>query len=94
MNRHEGLAWAHVQAKLEAKAEKLWSLHEMETTGGEPDVVGMAKKRANPFFMIVPPRARKAAEVFATTAKRSSPGKNTNRQTTRWTWQRAWALTF
>ena len=40
MNRHKGLAWASVQAKLEADAEKLWSLHEMEQTGGEPDVVG------------------------------------------------------
>lgn len=38
--RHEGLAWAQVQAKLEASAEKLWSLNEMERTGGEPDVVG------------------------------------------------------
>lgn len=40
MKRHQGLAWAKVQAKLEASAEKLWSLHEMERTGGEPDVVG------------------------------------------------------
>jgi hypothetical protein len=40
MNRHRGLEWAQVQAKLEASAEKLWSLHEMERTGGEPDVVG------------------------------------------------------
>jgi Protein of unknown function (DUF4256) len=40
MNRHESLAWAQVQTKLEASAEKLWSLHEMERTGGEPDVVG------------------------------------------------------
>jgi len=40
MNRHEGLEWAHVQAKLEANPEKLWSLNEMEATGGEPDVVG------------------------------------------------------
>lgn len=39
MNRHQGLAWADVQAKLEAHTEKLWSLHEMERTGGEPDVV-------------------------------------------------------
>ncbi|WP_342534568.1 DUF4256 domain-containing protein [Lysinibacillus sp. FSL K6-0057] len=39
-SRHEGLDWANVQAKLEAKMEKLWSLHEMEATGGEPDVVG------------------------------------------------------
>src|ERR1700743_3007293 len=39
-NRHEGIEWAKVQAKLEANTEKLWSLNEMETTGGEPDVVG------------------------------------------------------
>jgi hypothetical protein len=38
-NRHEGLEWATVQIKLEAKPEKLWSLNEMERTGGEPDVV-------------------------------------------------------
>ncbi|MBE1445615.1 hypothetical protein GGC63_005084 [Paenibacillus sp. OAS669] len=40
MNRHDGLEWAHVQAKLEANVDKLWSLYEMERTGGEPDVVG------------------------------------------------------
>jgi hypothetical protein len=39
MSRHKGLKWADVQAKLEANAEKLWSLSEMERTGGEPDVV-------------------------------------------------------
>src|SRR5262245_30956035 len=44
MNRHKGLEWAKVQAKLEANAEKLWSLNEMESTGGEPDVVGFDKK--------------------------------------------------
>jgi hypothetical protein len=41
LNRHKGLDWAKVQAKLEANAEKLWSLAEMERTGGEPDVVGL-----------------------------------------------------
>jgi hypothetical protein len=40
MKRHQGLQWAAVQARLEANPEKLWSLHEMERTGGEPDVVG------------------------------------------------------
>lgn len=44
MNRHEGLAWAKVQARLEANPAKLWSLHEMERTGGEPDVVGYDNK--------------------------------------------------
>jgi hypothetical protein len=43
MNRHKGLEWANIQAKLEANAEKLWSLSEMERTGGEPDAVGHDK---------------------------------------------------
>jgi hypothetical protein len=50
MNRHMGLAWAQVQAKLEANAEKLWSLNEMERTGGEPDVVGHDKKTGEYIF--------------------------------------------
>jgi hypothetical protein len=50
MNRHKGLAWAEVQARLEANAEKLWSLHEMERTGGEPDVVGHDKKTGEYIF--------------------------------------------
>ena len=44
MNRHKGLQWANVEAKLKASPEKLWSLNEMERTGGEPDVVGHDKK--------------------------------------------------
>ena len=44
IDRHKGLEWVKVQAKLEANTEKLWSLHEMERTGGEPDVVGHDKK--------------------------------------------------
>ena len=43
MDRHKGLEWAKVQAKLEANIEKLWSLNEMEITGGEPDIVGYDK---------------------------------------------------
>jgi|SRR5579864_3280919 len=50
MNRHEGLEWAKVQAKLEANTEKLWSLNEMERTGGEPDVVGHDKRTGEYIF--------------------------------------------
>jgi hypothetical protein len=50
MNRHEGLEWAKVQAKLEVNAEKLWSLHEMERTSGEPDIVGFDKKTGEFIF--------------------------------------------
>src|SRR5882762_1690890 len=50
MNRHKGHEWAKVQAKLEANTEKLWSLNEMERTGGEPDVVGFDKKTGEYIF--------------------------------------------
>jgi hypothetical protein len=50
VNRHKDLGWAQVQAKLEANLEKLWSLNEMERTGGEPDVVGQDKKTGEYIF--------------------------------------------
>ena len=50
MNRHNGLEWVQVQAKLEANALKLWSLNEMERTGGEPDVVGHDEKTGEYIF--------------------------------------------
>ena len=50
MNRHKGLEWVKVQAKLEANTEKLWSLNEMERTGGEPDVVGHNKNTGEYIF--------------------------------------------
>ncbi|WP_301997345.1 DUF4256 domain-containing protein [Desulfosporosinus nitroreducens] len=50
MNRHQGLEWVKVQAKLETNTEKLWSLNEMERTGGEPDVIGHDKKTAEYIF--------------------------------------------
>ncbi len=50
MNRHQGLEWAGVRARLEAEPEKLWSLSEMERTGGEPDVVGRDDKTGEYIF--------------------------------------------
>ena len=50
MNRHKGLEWTQVQAKLEANGEKLWSLNKMEQTGGEPDVVDYDKKTGEYIF--------------------------------------------
>jgi uncharacterized protein DUF4256 len=50
MSRHKSLDWSKVQAKLEANPEKLWSLNEMERTGGEPDVVGHDKKTGEYIF--------------------------------------------
>lgn len=59
MNRHKGLEWSKVQAKLEAKPEKLWSLDEMEYTGGEPDVVGFDKKTGEYIFYDCSPESPK-----------------------------------
>jgi Protein of unknown function (DUF4256) len=50
MNRHKGIIWASVQSKLEANSEKMWSLYEMERTGGEPDIVGQDKKTGEFIF--------------------------------------------
>src|ERR1700692_4684596 len=50
IHRHNGLEWAKVKAKLEANTEKLWSLSEMERTGGEPDVVGQDQKTGEHIF--------------------------------------------
>jgi hypothetical protein len=59
MSRHKGLNWAAIQEKLEANNEKLWSLNEMETTGGEPDVVGYDKKTGEYIFYDCSPETPK-----------------------------------
>ena len=69
MNRHKGLEWTNVQAKLEANPEKLWSLNEMEKTGGEPDVVDDDKKKDEYIFYDCSAESPKGPEVFVTTAK-------------------------
>jgi hypothetical protein len=64
MNRHKGLEWAKVQAKLEASAEKLRSLHEMERTGGEPDVVGHDTKTSEYIFFDCSPESPEGRTGF------------------------------
>jgi hypothetical protein len=59
MNRHEGLEWANAQAKLEANPEKLWSINEMERTGGEPDVVGHDENTGEYIFYDCSPESPK-----------------------------------
>lgn len=59
MSRHKGMAWADVQARLESKPAKLWSLNEMEETGGEPDVVGYDKKTGEYIFFDCSPETPK-----------------------------------
>lgn len=59
MHRHSNLTWANVQAKLESNIEKLWSLNEMETTGGEPDVVGLDQESGEYIFYDCSPESPK-----------------------------------
>lgn len=59
MNRHKGMEWAKVEAKLESNPDKLWSLHEMEKTGGEPDIVGYDQKTDEYFFYDCSPESPK-----------------------------------
>ena len=63
-NRHKGLAWGEVNAKLEANPEKLWSLSKMEKTGGEPDVVGDDKKTGEYIFFDCSPESPKDRRSF------------------------------
>jgi hypothetical protein len=64
LNRHQGLEWEKVKARLEAHREKLWSLHEMERTGGEPDVVGHDKKTGECLFVDCSPESPKGRAGF------------------------------
>ena len=64
MNRHQGLEWAKVQATLEANTEKLWSLSQMEQTGGEPDIVHQNKKTGEYIFYDCSAESPKARRSF------------------------------
>jgi hypothetical protein len=94
MGRHQGLVWAKVQARLEAKSDKLWSLQEMERTGGEPDVVGHDKKTGEYIFFDCSSKLPKAVSVFATTVKRWIPARNTSPRAASWRRPQPWASRF
>jgi hypothetical protein len=80
MNHHQGMEWAKVHAKLEANPAKLWSLNEMERTGGEPDVVGYDKKTGEYIFYDCSPESpngrRKACYDREAAERRKAPGGN------------------
>jgi hypothetical protein len=80
INRHKGLVWADIQAKLDGSAEKLWSLNEMEISGGEPDVVGHDKKTGEYLFYDCsaesPEGRRKACYDPEAAEEREAPGGN------------------
>jgi hypothetical protein len=64
MSRHKGIAWAGVEAKLAANAQKLWSLNEMEKSGGEPDVIGFDKNTNEYIFCDCSPESPAGRRSF------------------------------
>ena len=81
VHRHRGLAWEKVAARLESNPGKLWSLHQMEISGGEPDVVRHDKETGEVIFLTVQQKLRKAGSRFVTTGKGWNRGKNTSPKT-------------
>lgn len=90
-NRHKGLEWAKVQARLVANADKLWSLHEMERTGGEPDVVGHDKKSGAYLFMDCSKESPKGRRSVCYDREGLESRKRLGRRIRPSTWQTKWA---
>jgi len=93
-NRHRAIDWAHVRKRLEANPEKLWSLNEIEITGGEPVVVGYDKDTGEFVFYDCSPESPTGEEAFATTGRPWSRGKETSRPIAPSIWPRKWASRF
>lgn len=92
MKRHKGIEWEKVRSRLEKSAgSKLWSLSEMELTGGEPDVTGIDKKTGGSFFATVRRRVRKVAEASAMTVRGSNRERSSGRRTRLLIWPLKWA---
>lgn len=94
MNRHKGLEWAKVQAKLDANTEKLWSLNEMERTGGEPDVVGHDKEKGEYIFYDCSAESPKGRRSVCYDREGLESRKNINQKITLLIWQLPWALNY
>jgi hypothetical protein len=94
MERHEGLEWAKIQARLEANTEKLWSLGEMERTGGEPDVVGHDRNTGEYVFCDCSAESPKGRRSVCYDREGRRQGKNTNQKITLLIWLLPWALSY
>src|SRR5947208_2953521 len=94
INRHKDLEWAKVQAKLGTNAEKLWSLNEMERSGGEPDVVGHDKKSGEYIFYDCAAESPKDRRSLCYDREALESRKENNRKAARSIWHLVWALSF
>lgn len=82
-NRHKGIQWPKLQAKLETNHAKMWSLHEMEQTGGEPDVIGHDKKTDEYIFVDCSSESPQGRRNVCYDSEAMESRKKTNHKTTR-----------
>lgn len=94
MNRHEGLEWIKIEEKLDANAERLWSLNEMEGTGGEPDVVGYDKEKDEYIFCDCSKESPKGRRSLCYDLEALESRKNINQKITLLMWQPLWVLNY
>ena len=94
MNRHKGLAWSEVEAKLVASADKLWSLNEMERTGGDPDIVRTERQAGQYIFYDCSAESPKGRRSLCYDREALDLRKETSRQAALLRWQQTWASSF
>ncbi len=94
MNRHEGLEWAKVEAKLATNNEKLWTLNEMEVTGGEPDVVGYDEEKDEYTFYDCSKESPKGRRSLCYDLEALESRKNISQKITLLMLQMLWVLNY
>src|SRR5690625_4483441 len=90
LDRHESLKWDDVQTRLESRPDKLWSLHEMERTGGEPDVVQEKSHKGSMVFYDLSKQSPKGRRSICYDPAALESRKNINRITVQSVWQKRW----
>lgn len=94
MNRHEGLEWGKVEAKLTTNNEKLWSLNEMEVTGGEPDVIGYDEEKDEYTFYDCSKESPKGRRSLCYDLEALESRKSINQKITLLMWRPLWVLSY
>lgn len=93
-NRHKGIQWPKLRAKRETKHAKMWSLHEMEQTGGEPDVIGYDKKTDEYIFVDCSSESPQGRKKVCCDSEAMESRKKTDHKTTQLIWPKPWVLKF
>lgn len=94
LNRHHGLGWVEIQTRLEAAPPKLWSLNEMEKTGGEPDVVGYDLQTGEYIFCDCSAESPAGRRSVCYASRLWKQGRKTGHKTAQRGWRQGWALRY